>query len=278
MKRQTSAHYRVSAVLLIAELLAFCPKVLPAAASLPPASEVTRRMIERAQTVASAEQAPKYQYEKRYVLEHLEPASQTPKPEEKLYRVTLIAGIPFNRLIRIQGRDLTAEELVEQDRKEERFRQRFLSADSKKLAARKEGWVTPELLDRYQFTVVERVLLTNRPTLVLTFKPRLAKLPSKTVRDKLLNRLEGTVWIDEADADTARLSTRLTESFALGWLGMLGSLSQCELTLERQRMPGGIWVNTRQVLLLQCRRLATTMRFRVTEDSSRFKEVATQAE
>lgn len=273
MKRQTSAHYRVSAVLFIAQLLASCPKALPAAESLPPASEVTRRLIERAQTVASAEQAPIYQYEKRYVLENLDPASQTPKPEEKLYRVTLVAAVPFNRLIKIQGRDLTAEELQEQDRKEERFRQKFLSADGKKLTPGKQGWITPELLDRYQFTVVERVLLTNRPTLVLTFKPKLERLPSKTVRDKLLNRLQGTVWIDEADADTARLSTGLTESFALGWLGMLGSLSQCELTLERQRMPGGAWVNTRQVLLLQCRKLATTMRFRVTEESSGFKEV-----
>jgi hypothetical protein len=31
---------------------------------------------------------------------------------------------------------------------------------------------------------------------------------------------------------------------------MLGSLNQCELSLERLRMSGGTWINARQVLLL----------------------------
>jgi hypothetical protein len=257
-------------MVLLVGLLGCGPHCVRAAESLPPASEVTRRMIERAQAVALAEQAPKYQYEKRAVLEHLDASGQAAKSEEKVYRVTLVGGFPFNRLVRIQGRELTAEELKEQDRKEERFRQRFLSADGKRLTPHKEGWITPELLDRFQFTVRERVVLTNRPTLVLTFKPKPGTLPSKTVRDKVLNRLEGTVWVDEADADPARLSARLTESIPLGWLGMLGSLTRCELSLERLRMPDGVWINANQVLLIHCRKLAASLRFRLLEQSSRF--------
>ena len=56
---------------------------------------------------------------------------------------------------------------------------RFVSSEATKSAARKEGWVTPELLDRYQFEVKERVILSNRPTLVLTFKPKKGNLPSR---------------------------------------------------------------------------------------------------
>ena len=116
-------------------------------------------------------------------------------------------------------------------------------------------------------------MLSNRPTLVLTFKPKEGNLPSRTAQDKLLNGMAGTLWIDEGDADTARLVVSLVEPVSLGWFGWLGSLTRFELSLERQRMADGVWINTKQVLLMQCRKLATTMRFRSTEESRGFKRV-----
>jgi hypothetical protein len=257
----------LSGLLLVAGLLGCFPGSGRATEPLPAASEVTRRMLERAQAVARADQSPQYTYEKRSLLEHLDSAGQAFKTEEKIYQVTLINGFPFNRLVKIPGRELSAEELKREDAREERFRQRFISADEKKMVARKEPMVTPELLDRYQFVVKERVVLSNRPTLVLTFKPKAGDLPSKSVQDKLLNQMGGTLWIDEGDGDTARLAVNLVEPVSLGWFGWLGSLTRCELTLDRQRMPDGVWINTTQALFIQCRKLATTLRFRTTEES-----------
>jgi hypothetical protein len=260
-------------VLLLAGLLGCFPYSGRAAAALPAASEVTRRMIERAQAVAGAERGPQYTYEKTALLERLDAAGRLVKSEEKLYQVTLIAGFPHNRLVRIQGRELSSEESKREDVKEEKFQRRFVSADGKRLAAQKKAVVTPELLDRYEFTVKDRVTLSNRSTLVLTFKPKQGSLPSKAVHDKLLNRMAGTVWVDEADADTARLEVNLVETVSLGWFGWLGSLSRCELSMERQRMPDGVWVNARLTLFIQCRKLASNLRFRTTEDSREFKRL-----
>jgi hypothetical protein len=53
----------------------------------------------------------------------------------------------------------------------------------------------------------------------------------------------------------------------------LGSLAQCDLSLERQRMPDGAWIDTKQALFIQYRKLTATMRFRTTETSSGFKKV-----
>ena len=39
-------------------------------------------------------------------------------------------------------------------------------------------------------------------------------------------------------------------------------------------MPDGVWANTRQALLIHCRKLATPMRFRATEVSDGFQKVA----
>ena len=230
-------------------------------------------MIERSQAVAGTGQGPQYTYEKRALLERLDAAGHPVTSEVKVYKVTLIAGLPFNRLIRIQDRELSSEESSREDAKEERFRQRFITADAKKMAAQREGLVTPELLGRYQFEVERRVALSNRPTLVLTFKPKEGTLPSNSVTDKLLNRMAGRVWIDEADADTARIEVGLVEPFSLGWLGWLGSLNQCEMSLARQRMPDGVWINTKQSMLIQCRKLTANLRFRATEVCSGFQKV-----
>jgi len=263
----------LSVMLLITGLLRWAPQPVCAGETLPEASEVTRRMVERSQTLAQVDQGPQYTYVKRSLLERLDAAGQSLKSEEKFYQVTLIGGFPFKRLVKIQGRELSSEELRREDAKEEKFRQRFVSADPKKLVARKEGMVTPELLDRYQFVVEKRVVLSNRPTLVLTFEPKDGNLPSRTVQDKLLNRTRGRLWIDEGDADTAKLEVSLVEPIFLGWFGLLGSLAQCDLSLERQRMPDGAWIDTKQALFIQYRKLTATMRFRTTETSSGFKKV-----
>jgi hypothetical protein len=264
----------LSVMLLITGLLSSAPPGVGAGETLPEASAVTQRMVERSQAIAQADQGPQYAYQKRYLLERLDADGHTLKSEEKIYQVVLIGGFPFKRLVKIQGRELSPEALRREDAKEEKFRQRFVSADPKKLVARKEGMVTPELLDRYQFVVEKRIVLSNRATLVLTFKPKEGNLPSSTIEDRLLNRMTGRLWIDEGDADTARLEVSLAEPIFLGWFGLLGSLTQCDMTLERQRMPDGAWINTRQALLIQCRKLTATMHFRTTETSSGFNKVA----
>jgi hypothetical protein len=259
-------------MLLFTGLLSCAPIGVRATETLPEASEVTRRMIERSRAVAQADRT-EYTYQKRSLLERLDADGHSLKSEEKIYQVTLIGGFPFKRLIKIQGRELSPEELKAEDTKDRKFRQKFVSADLNNPDVRKEGLVTPELLDRYQFVVEKRVILSNRPTLVLRFRPKEGKLPSRTIEDKLLNPMAGRLWIDERDADTARLEVSLVEPVYLGWFGLLGSLTQCDLTLERQRMPDGVWINTKQALLIECRKLIATMRFRTTDESSGFKKL-----
>lgn len=244
------------------------------AESLPPASDVLRRLLERAQAVARDQLGVPYAYQKRSLLARFDADGKTTKSEEKLYEVTLVAGLPFNRLVEIKGRDLTPEELRKEQHKEERFQQRFTQQSITNMAARKEAWVTPQLLDRYDFTVKERVVLNARPALILTFKPKRAKLPEKVVTDKVLNRMAGTLWIDEQDAEAVKLSVNLIDSLSMGWFGMLGSVSRCDLSLERQRMPEGVWINVKQILQIQYRKLTSTQRFRATEDSSEFRRVS----
>ena len=263
----------LSGALLAVALLVRLADCACAGEVLPSAGDVMRHVIERARAVAGANQGAPYVYECRSLREHLDAADRPVKSEEKLYEVTLVAGIPCNRLVGIRGRELNAEELQREQAKEEKFQRRFVAADRSRLAARREALVTPELLARYEFTVKERTLLNNRSTLVLTFKPRPGNLPSKAIQDRLLNRMGGTLWIDETDYDTARLAVGLVEPLSLGWFGWVGALSRFDLSVDRQRMPDGVWVNTRMAILIQARKLASALRIRVTESSSGFRRL-----
>lgn len=240
--------------------------------ALPEAGTVTNRMIQRAQAVASGDQKVHYTYAKRTVFEELNSKDETTEKTEKLYRMVLIAGVPFERLVQIKGRDLTAEEIKKEDEREKKFREKISATDKKLKLSRKEGWVTADLLRRFDFTVRERVQLNGRPTLVLDFRPKQPPVATKTVQDKLLNAFQGTLWVDEAEAETVKLAVSLRESVSLGFLGFLGSLNRCELSLERQRMADGVWVNLKQVLLVHARKFASTVRFRSTDESSGFKK------
>jgi hypothetical protein len=60
--------------------------------------------------------------------------------------------------------------------------------------------VGPDLLARFEFTLVGRETVNGRSSVVLDFVPAKGKLPEKDLKDKFINKTAGRVWIDEADA------------------------------------------------------------------------------
>jgi hypothetical protein len=270
MKTPENKVLRFSFLLLVLELFTL---VTLAADPLPDAEAVTRRMISHSQALAGSTNAPQFTYTKRSLQVQFDADGLATRTNEKIYQVTLIGGLPLNRMVQLQGRKLNDAQQKKEQEKEDRFRQKLVATDAKSLAARREGLVTLELLERYRFVVKERVRMEGRPTLVLDFQPRPGKLPAKAIHDKILNTMAGTVWVDEQEAEAVKLTAHNLGTVSIGWLGVLGALTQCELTLERKRLAEGIWTNWKQDLRIHCRKVATTMRFRILEDSTGFKQV-----
>ncbi len=247
---------------------------LPCFAAEPPLPDpayVTRQLIDHSQGLAKTNGGPKYIYPKHTLIERLDSSGEVTSSEERFYEVTLIGGIPINRLLKIKDREMTPDELQTEQDREDRFQQKVSSMDPKKLVARRQGLVTAELLDHYQYVVSKRIQINGRSTLVVDFKPKDEPVAANSMRDRVLNRIAGTLWVDEGDWELEKVSAHLTETISMGWFGLLGSLSVCELSLDRQRMPDGICVNTKQVWAIQFRKLASTTRFRITETSENFR-------
>jgi hypothetical protein len=242
-----------------------------AAESLPAASNLLHRVIERARAVAQAGETNLYTYDKKSVTEELDEEERVVKSTEKLYRVELIGGLPFPRLVKIQGRDLSAKELEKENQREKAFRERVSRVDMNKKARRKEGLATPELIERFDFRVVRREEIEGRATLMMTFTPR-TQAPDKTMEDKIFGRVFGTVWVDEQEAEVTKLDAGVRGPVPLGWFGAVGSLHKFQATLERARMPDGVWVNRKSSFWIAARKLLSTLRTRTTEVSNGFKK------
>jgi hypothetical protein len=238
---------------------------------LPDAETVMKNVVHRSEAVARVGEADKYRYEKRSVEEELDAAGKPTKTTEELYDVIPIGGMPFERLVKVQGRELTEKELKEQNRKEEEFRKRMAEQGTERSSATNNDWLDPKLVDRFVFHVEGRSNLLSRPVLILSFKPK-PLAPEKTIADKVLKRLAGTLWIDEQESEIAQVKVGLIADLSLGWFGMIGSLKQFDLTLERAPLADGVWVDRKQMLVLGGRKVFTTMHFRAVEESSNFRK------
>jgi hypothetical protein len=242
----------------------------PPAEALPDASAVMQKLVQRAEKTDRKGEARKYSYQKRLIKEELDGSGKTTKTAEELFTVTPIEGVPFPRLIEIQHRELTQEEVEAQDRKERQFRQKLAEHRRGAPALSEDDALNPKLIERYDFKVERRDLLKGRSVLVLSFQPAAKHFAGNSMEDKVLNQLAGTLWVDEADSEVAKLRVGLTGDLWLGWFGMAGSLKQCDIDIERQRLPNGVWVNKSQIVILGGRKILSPMRYRTIEDFFNF--------
>jgi hypothetical protein len=98
----------------------------------------------------------------------------------------------------------------------------------------------PNLIKRFQFTLVGREMLNGRPTLVADFKPLNDHLPVNSFADKFINKAAGRVWIDEEDYAIAQAHLYLTQQVdVLG--GLVGAVWKFTYAFTRIRTPEGYW-------------------------------------
>ena len=89
------------------------------------------------------------------------------------------------------------------------FRKRIPTSTARRLKVK--DYSIPNLVKRFQFTLVGREMLNGRPSLVVDFKPLNDHLPVNQFADNFINKAAGRVWIDEEDYAIAQAQLHLTE-------------------------------------------------------------------
>jgi hypothetical protein len=252
--------------------LAFVGRGATAAdATLPDASTVMERVLQRAEAEDQADSSAEYSYEKRSTVQELDASGNVTKSNAETYNVFPIRGVPYSRLVMIDDRNLTEKQLKEQDRKEEEFRNNLAKHISENAAKTNEGRLDKSLIDRFVYHVEGRGTISQRRVIIVSFRPK-PDAPQKNIADRVLGRLAGTLWVDEQDWEIARLKVGLTTDLSLGLFGMVGSIKEMNIEFEQTRLPDGIWMTQKQTFALRGRKVFSSMNSRTVEESSKFRK------
>jgi hypothetical protein len=236
------------------------------------ANAVMQKAVERAESPASHEARPNYLYLKHTVLEDMDAKGRIKERKEKVFEVSVEAGLSYLKLVKFNGQNLTPAELKKQDAKEAAERQKMMDAKPGKKGDERENFLTADLVQRFNYTLVGEKPFNGRDTYIVTFEPK-PNLVSKGLVDRFINQMAGTAWIDAEDFEIARAEIHLKGEVTL-WGGMVGTLKRCDFTMERLRLPDGIWFNSFSHGLFEGRKLLEPMLIRTRSESSDFRRSA----
>lgn len=236
---------------------------------LPSVDQVIQRMMDRSAAVAAATNAPAWAYDKRTLMEKLDSAAKVEERTEKLYRVRIIRGVPFSRLVAVSGTNLNEAEIKKENDRETAFQKQLSGRDPNKAVKRRESFITKDMIERFEYKVLRRETVQGHQTVVVSFEPKPGKEGS-SIQDRLFSRLAGMLWVDEATGDVARLQVQLTKGFSMGLLGMMGSIKECRMNLESKPMADGTWLPEKTSMLISARMFLSSVRFQMEETSSNF--------
>lgn len=242
----------------------------PPTPPLPEVATVLVRLLQRAADVA-ADQQP-FTYIKKASTEELDGKGRVANRKVKVYEVTQVGGVTHARLTALAVNDQPAANVQTQAQREDEAKQKLTTAKSSGKRGRFDQVLTEELFKRFSWQVEKREVHASRPRLLLHFQPRGGDQPVDKLADRIINQLEGQLWVDEMDWEVVRAELKLRERVTL-WGGLLGALDRFGLVIIRDRSPEGAWFVKRTELDVTGRKLFGTVQFRAREDSENFGPV-----
>lgn len=97
-----------------------------------------------------------------------------------------------------------------------------------------------DLVKRFDFKLVGREQTNGYSLLVVDFTPKKTKLPEKGLRDRVVNRVAGRIWVDEREFAVKKCALKLIQNISiLG--GLAGEAQKFNYTFDRERTADGLW-------------------------------------
>ncbi len=240
------------------------------------ADEIIQKALERAESITARSARPDYRYTKQTVTEELDSKGRLKDHKEKLYEVLVESGLSYLQLLQINGQTLSGAESKKQEAKEVAERQKMTDAKPGQKGEDRENYLTAELVEKYKFTLLGEKQLNGRTAYQLAFEPKRSDLPVHKLTDRFLNQIAGTILVDTQEFEISRIEVHLNSEVAL-WGGIIGTLRQCNFTMERTRLADGVWFNSFSHGLFAGRKLLEPMLVRTRSQSTNFRRITLAA-
>jgi hypothetical protein len=243
-----------------------------AEASPLPVDEVIRRAVVRAQRAEARTGQTGYTYTKLTVTEELDGSGRLKERKEKIYQVFFQGGSTHLKLLTVNGHVPASADIRKQADQEANTRQ-ITGSKSGKASESRDNFLTPEIVARFNFKMLDEKTINDRRTYLIAFEPKSPHLPVHRIMDRLVDRMSGTVWIDTEEFEIAQAQIHLgSEIDLLG--GVVGSLKKLAYTMTRTRIGEGQWFNTFSSGDFEGRKLLDSMRIKTRSQSSNFQPLS----
>lgn len=183
--------------------------------------------------------APGFNYKER---------DRTADGGSKTYEVMMIEGTPYQRLIAVNGKPLSADQNAEEQKKLEQAtadRRSESSADRQKRIEKYEkdrkrnNEMMAQLTKAFNFTLAGQRRVRGFTVWMLKATPRPGYNPPN-METQVLPGMEGELWIDQKSYNWVRVTAQVIHPVSIeGFLAQVEPGTQFEL--EKSPVGGGIW-------------------------------------
>lgn len=202
----------------------------------------------------------------------------------KTYRVVMIEGSPYNKLVMENGRPLSPDQAAAEERKlqqqtEER-RHESAAARQKRIAQYKrertqDQALLMEMTRAFTYRLVGHEVLNGRDCYRVAAEPKPGYVP-KSRDTKVLTGMRGTLWIDTKTYQWVKVTASVFRPVSFGlFIARVGPGT--EFTLEQAPVTGSIWLPTHFVTKVNARVLVWSKRSSDDETYSEYSRGATTA-
>lgn len=222
---------------------------LPAAEALPPAESVLQLILTNAHRAAPNDRAFNRSYSYVRIVSQVE---KNLKGEEKDRSLKITTNSPALHA-KTTNTPVVLKDADGNGQQARPHRKTDNNPGAKGGQRKREFTVDPELLARFEFSVLSSETIEGRPALLLEFKPK-PDLPARDINERFLSHIAGRAWVDEAEGTVVRLQFHLLGAIEIVG-GLAGAVNSFEFESERVRTAEGLWFNRNTRWKLQSRQL-----------------------
>lgn len=252
--------------LLLAGLLLAHPFLFPQSelsTPLPSADEVMKKAIARAKYERDKNQEERFAFTQLSISEKLDKNGKVEEHNEYKHEVVLIEGKPYQRLVEKNGKPLAGDDLKKETEKEKKFREAIAKPKKKENDDEGDLELTEDVVARFQNHVIGKEDVSGRTAYKVTFLPRSdIKLPEKKRMDRLVNRLEGTMWLDAVTFSILKVDMHLTEPVSM--LGVVANIRQLDLNMVMTMVAPDVFAPLAFEMKIDGRKLFSAMHYHQT--------------
>src|SRR3984885_8516905 len=189
-----------------------------------------------------------YLYRSTWTLKELDGHGGVKKTETQEYDVFWIEGVPVHRLMKKNGKELSAED---QKKESERIDKEIVKVKEKRRKADEKGKETgphgeeevtvSRLLELGRFTNARRVQWNGRDTIAVDFAGD-PNAKTKSRFEEVIRDMVGTAWVDEQDRTLVKAQGHFLNSFKIGG-GLVANIQKgTSFSMEQRKVNNEVWL------------------------------------